>query len=303
MAICFKREMDFEYGVVDHIADGVRRVIAHNPGPFTFTGTGTYILGRGGGVAVIDPGPLLDEHIDAICAALNADEYVSHILITHTHADHSPGAGPLQVRTGAPTYGFYSPSVQAANNTGDIVSEEATDIEFIPDNKIQHGDIIEGDSWRCECVYTPGHMANHICYAFLGTGILFTGDHVMGWSTSVIAPPDGKMRDYMASLQHLLTRADKIYWPTHGPSIDNPHEFVRDFIAHREAREAQILEQLIAGLGRISDIVETLYRDVDKGLHPAACLSVFAHMQDLVARGRVRASEVEPTLHSDYSAV
>lgn len=308
MTISFKHDFDFEYGVVSRLAPNVRRVIADNPGPFTFTGTGTYILGCGGGVAVIDPGPLLSDHIDAICAALEPDEHVSHILITHTHSDHSPGAAPLRARTGAETYGFYAPSSGEKDRSEDfraagddqIALEEAADDTFVPDHRVFHGDIISGDSWSVECVHTPGHMANHVCYGLCDSKILFSGDHVMGWSTSVIAPPDGNMGDYISSLRHLLTRDDVIYWPTHGPAITDPHDFVRSFIAHREAREGQILDALTRGVHQISDIVADLYQDVDERLHPAACLSVFAHLQNLSERGRVRALKGEPSLSSDY---
>ncbi len=292
MAIAFRTEMDFEYGKVDQLSPLIRRVIANNPSPFTYTGTGTYIIGRGA-VAVIDPGPLLYEHIDAILAALDAGEQISHIFITHTHSDHSPAAFPLQEKTGAQIYGF-APQPKAENNdlpahtvetpAHEVQMEEDADADFTPDIALTHGDIIRGDGWTLETVHTPGHMSNHLCFGLQEEKVLFSGDHVMGWSTSVIIPPDGNMQDYMNSLAILLERDDEIYWPTHGPAIPNPHEFVSDYIAHREMREAQILAQIKNGQSQIREMVNIMYRDVDTRLHPAAALSVFAHIEDLVNR-------------------
>jgi len=296
--IPFKTEFDFEYGRCDQLSPLIRRVIANNPSPFTFIGTGTYIIGTGN-VAVIDPGPLLDAHVDAILDALGPDEQVSHIVVTHTHLDHSPASKPLQERTKAPIYSFAPPRVDAFD--GPRLEEDADD-NFAPDHIVAHGDLIKGDNWTLECVFTPGHMANHMCYALVEEKALFTGDHVMGWSTSVIAPPDGNMNDYMQSLDLLLSRDDDIYWPTHGTSIDDPKAFVRAYIEHRRGREAQIIARLKAGDSDIRQMVETIYADVDKRLHPAAALSVFAHIQDLLTRGEI-ACDGKPSLDASYQLV
>ena len=292
--IPFVREIAFDYGQADQVSPLVRRVIANNPGGFTYTGTGTYIIGRGH-VAVIDPGPLIDAHVEALLAAV-AGETVSHILITHTHADHSPAAAPLKAATGAKTYG-YGPH---GSGTADGVQvEEGGDMSFAPDIVVRHGDIIQGAGWTVECVYTPGHTSNHICFALREEKALFTGDHVMGWSTSVIAPPDGNMKAYMDSLRLLLTRDDEIYWPTHGPPITDPKPFVRAFIAHRQDRERQILAQIAEGRTRIGEMVPVMYAQVDKRLHPAAARSVLSHLELLVETGRV-ACPGRPSLDSAY---
>ena len=294
----FHTDIEFEYGVVDRLSPRIRRVIANNPSPFTFTGTGTYIIGNGN-VAVIDPGPLLDEHVEAILDALEPDECVSHILVTHTHLDHSPACTPLQAHTNAPIYGCPPPKPETFD--GPRLEEDADDA-FKPDHIVADGDIINGADWTLEAVATPGHMANHVCYALKEEKTLFTGDHVMGWSTSIIAPPDGNMQNYMASLARLLTRDDELYWPTHGPCIPNPKEFVEGYIRHRQDREQQVLDRLAAGDTRITAMVEIMYADVDKKLHPAAALSVFAHMQDLIARNRVSCSG-KPALDSEFTLV
>ena len=287
MGIPFVTEFDFTYGKVDRLSPLIRRVICNNPGPFTFTGTGTYILGNGQ-VGVLDPGPIDDAHIEAILAALEPGESISHIIITHTHGDHSPASAPLKQKTGAPIYGLTPPKSKAISVDSDIPQmEEDADEAFSPDVKVAHGDIIQGGDWSLECVFTPGHMAGHMCYALREEKALFTGDHVMGWSTSVIIPPDGSMSDYMASLDLLLTRDDEIYWPTHGTCIHQPQDFVCAYIAHRKTREAQVLARLEAGDTDIREMVKVVYAAVDKRLHPAAALSMLAHLQDLLERGVV----------------
>ena len=294
--IPYVREIEFEYGDCDEVSPLIRRVVAKNPSAFTYKGTGTYIIGHGD-VAVIDPGPLLNEHVEALLRALEG-ETVSHILITHTHSDHSPAAKPLKALTGAETYGF-GPHGSGQHGRDDVQVEEDGDMEFVPDVEVGHGDVIKGDGWTVECVYTPGHTSNHMCFALQDEKALFTGDHVMGWSTSIVSPPDGNMEQYMASLRLLLERDDEIYWPTHGPAITDPKPFVRAFIAHREDRERQIMEQLAAGHTRIQDMVPVMYAAVDKKLYPAAARSVFAHMEHLVARGAVR-TEGRPSLSGKY---
>ena len=283
--IPFVTEFDYAYGTVEEVAPGIRRVIANNPGPFTFTGTGTYIIGQGE-VAVIDPGPDMTAHVDAILAGLK-DEKITHILITHTHLDHSPAAAPLKAATGAETWG-YGP--HGGDQSGDKV-EEGGDWGFKPDHVIRHGDVIEGNGWSAEAVHTPGHTSNHICYQYREEKALFTGDHVMGWSTSVISPPDGDMKAYMASLRLLLDRDDRVYWPTHGTCIETPQDFVRAFIAHREDREAQIMACLKDGVTDIPAMVTRMYKDVPEYLHPAAALSVKAHLIHMEETGRVVADD------------
>jgi len=260
----------------------VRRLLAPNPSPFTFTGTQTYVVGRGE-VAVIDPGPEMDEHVEALAAAL-AGERIAAILCTHTHRDHSPASRPLKRATGAPIIGC---APLALDDDGPR-SDAAFDELYEPDRVLADGERVEGPGWTLEAVATPGHTSNHLCLALREAGILFTGDHVMGWSTTVVAPPDGDMADYMASLDLLLVRDDKAYYPAHGPAVEDPKDHVRRLIEHRRGRERQILGHLEAGEGRIPVMVEHMYRDVDPRLHPAAGRSVLAHLIDLEARGRVR---------------
>ncbi|HEX7776266.1 MAG TPA: MBL fold metallo-hydrolase [Parvibaculum sp.] len=293
--IPYVREIEFTYGDADEVSPLIRRVVAENPSAFTYKGTGTYIIGRGK-VAVIDPGPMIEAHVEALMRALKG-ETVTHILITHTHSDHSPAAAPLKKLTGAKTYG-YGP--HGSGHAGENLKvEEDGDMAFVPDVEVRHGDIVRGDGWTVECVFTPGHTSNHMCFALKEEKALFTGDHVMGWSTSVISPPDGNMREYMASLRLLLARDDKIYWPTHGPAITDPKPFVRAFIAHREEREAQIIQQIEAGHTRIKDMVPDMYAAVDKRLHPAAARSVFAHIAGMVEDGRLVTSGT-PRLDAEY---
>ncbi len=290
--IPYVREIEFTYGDADEISPLIRRVVAENPSAFTFKGTGTYIIGHGE-VAVIDPGPMIDAHVEALLRALEG-ETVSHILITHTHSDHSPAAAPLKKLTGAKTYG-YGPHAAGGG-------EEDGDMDFVPDVEIRHGDIIEGEGWTVECVHTPGHTSNHICFALKEEKALFTGDHVMGWSTSIVSPPDGNMHAYMKSLRLLLTRDDEIYWPTHGPAIKDTKTFVRAFIAHREEREASIVAQIKEGRSHIKDMVPVIYAAVDKRLYPAAARSVYAHVLGMIEDGRI-ATEGEPRLDNEFRLV
>ena len=288
--IPFVRTIDIEYGRVDQVSPLIRRVTANNPSPFTYKGTGTYIVGRGE-VAVMDPGPLDEAHLAALERTL-AGERIAHILITHTHNDHSPLARSLQAKLGGSTYG-YGPHGSGKLEEG-IVVEEGGDMAFTPDLRVIDSGLIEGEGYTFECVFTPGHTSNHMCYALREERALFTGDHVMGWSTTVIVPPDGDMSDYMASLRKLLARDDKVLWPTHGPPIIDPKPFLNALIAHREEREAQIIGCLKNGITRIPDMVARIYADTDKRLWPAASLSVLAHLQKLITEGRASAY---PTAH------
>ena len=279
----FITEFDCKYGVLVDISPTVRRIVARNPGPFTFKGTGTYVVGQGK-VAVIDPGPDLPAHVDALLEALDGEE-ITHQLITHTHKDHSPAARLLQQRTGASTYGF-GPHGAGKYEKGAEV-EEGGDPDFTPDHALIHGDRVAGDGWSLDCIHTPGHTSNHLCYAYREENAVFTGDHVMGWSTTVVSPPDGDMREYLDSLRHLSERNDQIYYPTHGAPIENPGPFVRGLIAHRKMRERQIISVLEAGESTIRDMVPEMYKGLDPILIPAAQRSVFAHVIDLVEQGKV----------------
>lgn len=294
--IPFVYKYDFEYATTEQVTPLIRRVTARNPSGFTFHGTGTYIIGQGE-VAVIDPGPLVPEHIEALKKAVEG-ETVTHILITHTHFDHSPAAAPLKGEWGCKTYGF------GPHGAGKIAAgtpiEEGGDMDFVPDVVIADGDILSGANWTIECVYTPGHTSNHMCFALQEEKALFTGDHVMGWSTSVIGPPDGDMTDYMASLEKLLERDDEVYWPTHGTCIKDVKNFVKAFIAHREAREHQILACVDKGIERIEEMVPVMYTETDPAMYPAAARSVLAAMARLVASKRVLCSTGEPELDAQY---
>ena len=296
VTIPFNKEIDFEYGHLEQVSPLIRRIVCNNPGPFTFNGSGTYVVGKGN-VAVIDPGPLDDNHIAALQKSLEG-ETITHILIAHTHMDHSPAAKPLKAATGAKTYG-YGPHGAGKKMEG-VSIEEGGDMDFVPDIAVRHGDIIEGDGWTMECVYTPGHTSNHICFALKEEKALFSGDHVMGWSTSVIGPPDGDMAAYMKSLDLLLTRDDEIYWPTHGSPIKDPKPFVQAFINHRLDRENQIIAALKDGPAIITDMVEKMYVGVDRRLYPAASMSVLAHIIRMVGDGRVSCADSPPSLHSTY---
>jgi len=284
-AIPFRRELDFTYGECATLSPLIRRVIADNPGPFTFHGTGTYIVGRGE-VAVIDAGPDLSCHVDAILRAVEG-ETVSHLLVTHTHRDHSPAVRALKQATGAKSYGFgpHGSGRKVEAEAGDEV-EEGADNDFTPDVTLKDGDIIQGSGWTLEALHTPGHTSNHLCFALAEEAALFSGDHVMGWSTTVVSPPDGNMAAYMASLARLGARPETVFWPTHGPAIHQPAAFVAALIGHREAREEQISKCLQDGIGKIPDIVRHMYADVDPILYGAAGRSVLSHLIHMVETKR-----------------
>ncbi len=292
--IPFVRWSGVDYGVGEQVSPLIRRVTANNPGPFTYTGTGTYIVGRGE-VAVIDPGPLLDEHLDALMAAL-AGERVTHILVTHTHADHSPLAMPLKSRTGATIYAARPPAPADAVH---VRTEEASDLEFRPDVVLTGGERLTGSGWTLEALATPGHASNHLAFALEEENALFSGDHVMGWSTTVVSPPDGDMGDYYASLQAVAARGFSTLWPTHGPPVTDVAPFLAAYHHHRLEREGQILAQLAAGRRTIADMVPVIYAAVDRRLWPAAAHSVLAHLIDLVRRGVV-ATDGDPGIDSVY---
>ncbi|OXE36712.1 MAG: MBL fold metallo-hydrolase [Phenylobacterium zucineum] len=293
--IPYVREIKFEYGVCDQVSPLIRRVVANNPGPFTYLGTGTYIIGRGE-VAVVDPGPDLPEHLEAILAATSG-ETITHILITHHHADHSPLAGPLKDRTGAIIYGCPVELPQAKDS---VITEAGADFGFAPDVSLcGGGQILSGPGWTVEAIATPGHTSNHICFALREENALLSGDHIMGWSTTVVSPPDGEMTAYMSSLELIKAREFTTLWPTHGPPIREVTPFIAAYIDHRKEREAQVLGALKNGQTRIKEMVPVLYAAVDSRLHPAAARSVLGHMIDLVNRGLV-VTDGPPDLDADF---
>jgi glyoxylase-like metal-dependent hydrolase (beta-lactamase superfamily II) len=268
-------------GKIERLSTLVRQLLAPNPSAFTFSGTQSYIVGNGE-VAVIDPGPDLPDHVDALLEALG-DERVVAILCTHTHRDHSPASRALKAATGAPIIGCAPLTMDDEGPRADA----AFDADYRPDRILRDGERLSGPGWTLEAVATPGHTSNHLCFALPQERALFSGDHVMGWSTTIVSPPDGDMAAYMASLVKLQSRDDQLYYPAHGPLIEKPHKLVRGFILHRRQREAQILDQLRSGIGRIEQMVSVMYKGVDPGLHPAAERSVLAHLIDLENRGEV----------------
>ncbi len=270
-----------DYGRVETVSPLVRRVLAHNPGPFTYTGTGTYIVGHGT-VAIVDPGPDDLDHIAALLAAV-AGETVSHLVVTHTHRDHSPAAPAVKAATGASIVGCAPLVLDDLGPRADA----GFDATYAPDTVLADGDGVSGPGWTLTALHTPGHTSNHLCFALPEERALFSGDHVMGWSTTVVAPPDGNMAAYMASLRLLLDRDDAVYYPTHGPAVTEPQRLVRGMIAHRKQREAQIVARLETGAQTVPAMVATMYASVDPRLHPAAGLSVTAHLIDLAGRGVV----------------
>ncbi|HUB95948.1 MAG TPA: MBL fold metallo-hydrolase [Stellaceae bacterium] len=297
--IPFNRDFTCEYGIAETLSPLVRRVVARNASPFTFKGTGTYIIGHGK-VALIDPGPDLADHVEALLDAIRG-ESVTHILITHTHRDHSPAAAAVKRATGARTFGYGRHGSGRAEDRAPIAgtTEEGGDHDFVPDVKVRDGDTVEGPGWRMSVVETPGHTSNHVCYQLAEENTLFSGDHVMGWSTSVIAPPDGDMNAYMRSLHKLLPRGEALYRPTHGPAIAAPQHYVGTFIAHRNERTEEILKRLAAGDETIEAIVRAVYRGLDPRLVPAAGRSVLAHLVALVENGTVQ-SDGPPSIDGRY---
>lgn len=293
--IAFLRDMDFAYGEAQRVSPLIRRVVANNPGPFTFTGTGVYIIGQGE-VALIDPGPDTPEHIDTLMRALG-DERLTHIFVTHFHMDHSPAARPLAERTGAKIHASSIPLIES--DCDSVRMEAGDDGEFTPDVTVRDGDRFSGPGWTIEAVATPGHTSHHTAYALVEECALFTGDHIMGWSTTIIGPPDGDMSAYLDSLVKVRDRNYDTLWPTHGPPIREPRPFVQSYLDHRLDREAQVIAQLSSGKRQIKDMVAEMYADVDKRLHPAACHSVLAHIIRLIELGRA-GCEGPPCVDNEY---
>ncbi len=297
MSIPFVKQFDFTYGQCQQLSPLVQRVTANNPGPFTYTGTGVFIIGDKE-VAVIDPGPDLTEHRAALDAAL-AGRQVTHVLMTHHHIDHSPLAVPLARDHGCEIYGY---GLQMREPEGGEVRLEAgDDLTFKPDVEIRDGDVVTGAGWTIDVIHTPGHTSNHMCYALREENTLFSGDHIMGWSTSVVSPPDGHMGDYLESLRKVQQRHFDKVRPTHGPVIEDVDTFIDAYIDHRLTREVQILAAIEAGHTIIMNMVKHIYTDIDKRLYPAAAHSVLAHLIHMRETGRVSA-QGKDGLQTEYNA-
>lgn len=335
----FNLDHEIEYGSVDQLSPLVRRVTAKNPSRFTFKGTGTYIIGHDR-VAIVDPGPVDDKHVDALLAAIDG-ETVTHLLITHTHGDHSPASSVLQQHIDAPTWAFGPHPLPRPSDDGagdgngdrdgagddeqgfgfDPIDEDedaeqdgtaesaedgykadhAHDWDFAPDNVVAHGDIIDGHNWSVEALHTPGHISNHLCFALQQEQSVFTGDHVMGWSTTIIPPPDGSLNSYLDSLRLLLPRSEELYYPTHGAPITEPQTFVPALLAHRESRTEQILACLADGIDTIKEMVLRMYTHVPPQLYPAAGASVMSHLVALHETGTITCSDESPRPRSLYA--
>lgn len=276
--------MNAPYATLETLEPGIGRILAHNPSPFTYTGTQTYLVGDEQ-LAVIDPGPDLPEHLVAMQQAI-AGRPLAAIICTHTHRDHSPAARPLAEATGAPIVGCAALALETIGPRADA----AFDAGYAPDRVLEDGEGFEVDGRILVAVATPGHTSNHLCFADEKSGAMFTGDHVMGWSTTVVVPPDGDMAAYMASLEKLRQRQDRVYYPAHGPPVTNPQQYVRGLIGHRMQREKQILRLLGDKPRDIPDIVANAYPGLDPRLVPAAGGSVLAHLLDLEARGLVEST-------------
>jgi glyoxylase-like metal-dependent hydrolase (beta-lactamase superfamily II) len=284
--IPFEREDAAVPGRVETLSPLIRRILCDNPGPFTFKGTVTYVVGTGR-VAIIDPGPDDPRHVAAVLEAVKG-ETVEAILVTHTHRDHSPATPAIKAATGAPVYAEGPHRAARPLNLGETnVLDASGDRDFAPDIAVKDGDVVTGTGWTLESVFTPGHTANHMAFALREEQTLFSGDHVMAWSTSIVAPPDGAMGDYMASLDKLRARDETLFWPGHGGPVKEPAKFMRALAHHRRLREAAIMKRLGLGDRHIPDIVAAIYEGLDPRLKSAAGLSVFAHLEDLVGRGLV----------------
>ena len=295
--LAFNRNADVDYGVAEEVAPGVRRVVANNPGPYTFLGTNTYIVGTDE-VAIIDPGPANEAHLDAIARATRGQR-VSHIFITHSHRDHCDGALPLKQRLGGEILAF-GPTGTERGAIAPGLGDGFVDTAFKPDIPASDGDTIKGRGFALDVLHMPGHAPDHLCFALIGQRTVFTGDHVMGWNTTVIAPPEGSMADFLASLERLAERHDKVFFPGHGGRIETPRRVVRAYMTHRIWREHTILACIDEGVGSIPRVVARLYGGLDADLKVAAALSVLAHLEFLIARGLVAAEGATEGLSAFY---
>jgi glyoxylase-like metal-dependent hydrolase (beta-lactamase superfamily II) len=282
----FRKEINFVYDVASEMAPGVRRVVANNPGPFTYKGTNTYLVGSGREIVLIDPGPEDEAHFDAVMQAVG-DARITHVLITHTHRDHTDGLPRVIAATGAKTCGFGRMARQRGSKKTSPSGGEFVDQDFVPDVVLKDGDRLQAAGVTLTALHTPGHAPDHLCFALEGTGILFSGAHVMAWNTSVIAPPEGKMADYMRALERLLERTDEVYLPGHGGRLLQPQRMVKAYMLHRRMREQAILECIRQGHATIAEIVPIVYRGLDPRLLSAASLSIAAHVEHLAERGLV----------------
>lgn len=280
----FRKEIEFAYGEAKELAPGLVRIVANNPSAFTYKGTNTYILGQGRDVFLVDPGPADSAHLDAILAAL-AGRKLTHIVVTHTHHDHVDGLPALQERTGALTAGFGRSVVRPGKTRSSPAGGEYVESDFKPDVVLKDGDRLEGQDFALQALHTPGHAPDHLCFALEGTKLFLSGDHVMGWNTSVVAPPEGSMSAYLGAMERLLKREDEIYFPGHGGRVYEPQRLVKAYILHRRMREQSILECVRNGQTTIPEIVAVIYRGIDPRLVKAASLSVAAHIEHLVERG------------------
>jgi glyoxylase-like metal-dependent hydrolase (beta-lactamase superfamily II) len=282
----FRKEIHFDYGVPSELAPGVRRIVANNPGPFTYKGTNTYLVGSGHELALIDPGPEDDAHLEAIMQAAG-DARITHVLITHTHRDHTDGLARVLAATGAKTCGFGRTARERGTKRTSPSGGEFVDQDFVPDITMRDNDRLDVAGVALTALHTPGHAPDHLCFALEDTGILFSGDHVMAWNTSVVAPPEGKMGDYIRALERLLDRTDEVYFPGHGGRLPQPQRVVKAYVLHRRMREQAILECIRQGHATIAEIVPIVYRGLDPRLLNAASLSIAAHVEHLAERGLV----------------
>jgi glyoxylase-like metal-dependent hydrolase (beta-lactamase superfamily II) len=278
----FDTQMQFAYGVPDRMADGVARLVAPNAGPLTFKGTNTYLVGHSS-LAVIDPGPADEAHLRAILTAAGGRP-ITHIAITHAHRDHVDGVRALQAATGATSYGF------ARSSAGSGDADEGAEYigrDYAPDVHLNDGDVVAGADWRLTALHTPGHAPDHLCFAIDDRGLVFSGDHVMAWNTSVIAPPEGRMADYLRSLEVLLERSDDAFLPAHGGPIANPRRTVKAYLLHRRWREQAILDAVRNGADTTRKLLPVIYRDLDKEVVGAAMMSLRGHLEHLAERGLI----------------
>lgn len=284
--LAFNRSQDVDYGVAQEVAPDVRRIVANNPGPYTFLGTNSYVVGSGE-VSVIDPGPADQSHLEAIADAIKG-ERLAYILVTHSHRDHCEGARGLQALAGGEIAAF-GPTGTARGAGAPGLSYDFVDPDFVPDRTLADGDTVRGRGFALDVLHMPGHAPDHLCFALVGKRTMFTGDHVMGWNTTVIAPPEGNLADFLASLERLMQRHDKIFLPAHGGRIQTPQRVVKAYIMHRQWREQTILACLDEGICTVPHIVARLYGTLDAGLKGAAALSVLAHLEHLITRELVTA--------------